>query len=88
MLEAQPELGALIVPAGGGGLVAGVAVAAKAIKPKVRIIGVQSQAFPGMYMAFKTARMVPFKAEETIADGIAVKQPGKLDYKLVRQPGR
>jgi threonine dehydratase len=85
MLDAQPELGALIVPVGGGGLLSGVAVAAKALNPEVRVIGVQSQAFPGMYMAFKTARIVPFKAEETIADGIAVKQPGKLDYKIIRR---
>jgi threonine dehydratase len=85
MLDAQPELGVLIVPVGGGGLISGVAVAAKALNPKVRVVGVQSQAFPGMYMAFKTARIVPFKAEDTIADGIAVKQPGKLDYKLIRR---
>jgi threonine dehydratase len=85
MLESAPELETIVVPTGGGGLLSGIAVAAKAIKPKIRVIGVQSQAFPSMYMAFKTARIVPFKAEETIADGIAVKQPGKLDYKLVRK---
>ncbi len=85
MLDSAPELETIVVPVGGGGLISGIAVAAKAIKPKVKVIGVQSQAFPSMYMAFKTARIVPFKAEETIADGIAVKQPGKLDYKLVRK---
>jgi threonine dehydratase len=85
MLDSQPDLGALIVPVGGGGLIAGMAVAAKALSPKTRVIGVQSQAYPGMYMAFKTARIVPFKAEETIADGIAVRHPGKLDYKLIRR---
>lgn len=85
MLEAQPQLGTLIVPTGGGGLLSGMSVAAKAINPSIRVVGVQSQAYPGMYMAFKTARIVPFKAEETIADGIAVKQPGKLDYKLIRR---
>ncbi|MDG6925209.1 MAG: threonine ammonia-lyase [Nitrososphaerota archaeon] len=85
MLDSAPELETIVVPVGGGGLISGIAVAVKAIKPKVKVIGVQSQAFPGMYMAFKTARIVPFKAEETIADGIAVKQPGKLDYKLVRK---
>ncbi len=84
MLEVQPDLGTLIVPVGGGGLIAGIAVASKAISPRTKIVGVQSQAFPGMYMAFKTARIVPFKAEETIADGIAVKHPGKLDYRLIR----
>jgi threonine dehydratase len=85
MLDAQPELSVLIVPVGGGGLIAGMSVAAKATSPKVRVVGVQSQAFPGMYMAFKTARIVPFKSEETIADGIAVKHPGKLDYRLIRR---
>lgn len=85
MLDAQPELATLIVPVGGGGLIAGMSVAAKAVKPSVRVVGVQSVAYPGMYMAFKTARIVPFKAEETIADGIAVKHPGKLDYKLIRR---
>jgi threonine dehydratase len=85
MLDANPELESMVVPTGGGGLLSGVSIAAKAVKPKIKLIGVQSQAFPGMYMAFKTARIVPFKAEETIADGIAVKQPGKLDYKIVRK---
>jgi threonine dehydratase len=85
MLDAQPGLGVLIVPVGGGGLISGISVAAKAISPGVRVVGVQSEAFPGMYMAFKTARIVPFKPEDTIADGIAVKQPGKLDYKLIRR---
>jgi threonine dehydratase len=85
MMESAPELETIVVPVGGGGLISGVALAAKAIKPKIKLVGVQSQAFPSMYMAFKTARIVPFKAEETIADGIAVKQPGKLSYKLVRK---
>jgi threonine dehydratase len=85
MLESVPSLETFVIPVGGGGIISGMAVAAKGIKPKVRVVGVQSEAFPGMYMAFKTARIVPFKAEETIADGIAVKQPGKLNYKLVRK---
>jgi threonine dehydratase len=85
LMEAQPDLDLLVVPVGGGGLIAGIAIASKALKPSVKVIGVQSQAFPSMYMAFKTARMVPFKALETIADGIAVKQPGKLTYKLIRR---
>jgi len=85
MLDAEPDLKAMVVPVGGGGLISGMAVAAKAINPAMRLIGVQSQAYPGMYMAFKTARIVPFKAEETIADGIAVKHPGKLDYKLIKR---
>jgi threonine dehydratase len=85
MLDTAPELETIVVPTGGGGLISGIAVAAKGIKPSLKVVGVQSEAFPGMYMAFKTARIVPFKAEETIADGIAVKKPGRLDYRLVRK---
>lgn len=85
MLDAEPGLETIVVPVGGGGLVAGISVVAKARRPETRVVGVQSQAFPGMYMAFKTARIVPFRAEETIADGIAVKRPGKLDYRIVRK---
>jgi len=85
MMEAAPELQTIVVAIGGGGLISGVAVAAKSIKPSIKVVGVQSEAFPSMYMAFKTAKMVPYKTQETIADGIAVKQPGKLTYKLIRK---
>jgi len=85
MLDAQPDLTVLVVPVGGGGLISGVATAAKTINPKIRIIGVQSQAYPGMYSAFHTGKLFPIKAQDTIADGIAVKQPGKLTYKLTRR---
>ncbi len=85
MVEAQTDLDLVMVPIGGGGLISGVATAVKALKPKARVVGVQSEAFPSMYMAFKTGKLVPFRAEDTIADGIAVKQPGKLTYKLVKK---
>lgn len=85
MMEAQTDLDVVMVPIGGGGLISGVATAVKAMKPKARVVGVQSEAFPSMYMAFKTGKLVPFRAEDTIADGIAVKQPGKLTYKLVKK---
>lgn len=85
MMEDQSELDVVMVPIGGGGLISGVATAVKAMKTKARVVGVQSEAFPSMYMAFKTGKLVPFRAEDTIADGIAVKQPGKLTYKLVKK---
>ena len=85
MMEDAPELQNIVAAIGGGGLISGVAVAAKSIKPSIKVVGVQSEAFPSMYMAFKTAKMVPYKAQETIADGIAVKQPGKLTYHLIRK---
>lgn len=83
MLAARPDLDTLLVPVGGGGLIAGIAVAARAIKPTIEIVGVQSEQFPSMYAAFKgkTRRC----AQASIAEGIAVKSPGVLTASIVRQ---
>ncbi|MDA4117240.1 MAG: threonine ammonia-lyase [Thaumarchaeota archaeon] len=85
MIEEAPELQTVVSAIGGGGLISGVAVAVKSVKPSVKVVGVQSEAFPSMYMAFKTGKMVPYKTQDTIADGIAVKQPGKLTYNLIKK---
>ncbi|HLY79364.1 MAG TPA: threonine ammonia-lyase [Caulobacteraceae bacterium] len=82
MLEDAPDLDILPVPIGGGGLISGVATAAKAIKPDIRIIGVE----PAMYPSF-TARMRGINAPaggQTIAEGIAVREVGKLTYQAAR----
>jgi threonine dehydratase len=82
MLEDAPDLEILPVPIGGGGLISGVATAAKAIKPNIRIIGVE----PAMYPSF-TARMRGINAPcsgQTIAEGIAVREIGKLTYQTAR----
>ena len=82
MLEDAPDLEILPVPIGGGGLISGVAAAAKAIKPDIRIIGVE----PAMYPSF-TARMRGVNAPcsgQTIAEGIAVREVGKLTYQNAR----
>ena len=83
MLAREPRLEVLLVPVGGGGLLAGMAVIAKAIKPAIELYGVQSENFPSMHCALsgETAR---FDAN-TIAEGIAVKQPGALTLPLVRE---
>ncbi|MBX9964291.1 MAG: threonine ammonia-lyase [Burkholderiales bacterium] len=83
MLEAAPQLDVLIVPIGGGGMISGMAVAAKAIKPGIEIVGVQTERFPSMLCAIEN-RMPAFGAS-TLADGIAVKQPGVLTQELVRR---
>jgi threonine dehydratase len=83
MLSAQPDLDALIVPIGGGGLIAGIAVAAKALKPDIEIIGVQTARFPSMYCAIKN--QTPHFGRDTIAEGIAVKEPGRLTREIVRE---
>ena len=82
MLEDAPDLEVLPVPIGGGGLISGVATAAKALKPDIRIIGCE----PAMYPSF-TARMRGVAAHcggQTIAEGVAVKQVGDLTYSVVR----
>ncbi len=82
MLQAYPDLDVLVVPIGGGGLISGMALAAKALKPGVEVFGVETQRFPSMYCALKGT--TPQFGTTTIADGIAVKQPGALTLPLVR----
>ena len=82
MLAAQPELEILVVPVGGGGLIAGMATAAKALKPTIELIGVQSARFPGVYSAFKGT--TPQFGASSIADGIAVREPGKIVLQAAR----
>ena len=83
MLAANPELDILVVPVGGGGMIAGMAVAAKAIKPAIRLIGVETVRFPSMLAALDNSK--PTFGSNTIADGIAVKEPGKLPLDIVRR---
>ena len=83
MLAAQPDLEVLVVPIGGGGMIAGMAVAAKGLKPSIEVCGAETTRFPSMYCA--TQGLVPEFGTTTIADGIAVKEPGKLTLPIVRE---
>jgi threonine dehydratase len=83
MLREQPELDALVVPIGGGGLIAGCAVAAKALRPGLEVIGVQAEHYPSMLQALGRCAGSPSGA--TIAEGIAVKQPGQLTLPIVKE---
>jgi threonine dehydratase len=85
VLEQEPGLDAIVVPIGGGGLVSGVAVAAKALKPGLRIVGVETEALPSMLQAVEAGRPVTLEAANTIADGIAVKRAGDLTFEHVRK---
>ena len=82
MLRAQPDLDMLVVAIGGGGLISGIATAARAIKPGVGIVGVQTLRFPAMFNAVKGAALP--QGAGTIADGIAVGQPGRLTQAIVQ----
>jgi threonine dehydratase len=83
MLEAVPELDTLVVPIGGGGLISGIAVAAKSLKPDLRIVGVQAGLYPSMYNAVKSGQL-PMRGD-TLAEGIAVKAPGRITTDIVRR---
>lgn len=85
ILEDLPDLDAIYLPIGGGGLAAGVTVAVKSKKPKVKVIGVQSKAFPAMKTSIDKGRIVESSNGSTIADGISVKRPGELTFKILEE---
>jgi threonine dehydratase len=85
MLEDVPHLDALIVPVGGGGLISGCAIAAKAMKPSIEIFGAQSELYPAMYDAVKGLTPPSAPLVQTIAEGIAVKRPGALTTQIVKE---
>jgi threonine dehydratase len=82
MLAAAPDLDVLIIPIGGGGLISGMAVAAKTLKPGVEIVGVQASLHPSMYNLIK-GQHLPMRGD-TLAEGIAVKAPGRISSEIVR----
>lgn len=84
LLEQIPELDAVVVPVGGGGLIAGVACAVKESDPHIRVIGVQTERLPSMLRAAGNSSPVTIPAEATIADGIAVRRAGERTLPLVQ----
>jgi len=83
MLRAVPDLDTLVVPIGGGGLISGIAIAAKSLKPSLRILGVEAWLYPSMYNAIHDGNL-PSRGD-TLAEGIAVKSPGKITTEIVRR---
>jgi threonine dehydratase len=82
MLAAQPDIDTLVIAIGGGGLIAGMATAARAIRPDMRIVGVQTERFPAMYNAIKGTHLP--QGSSTIAEGIAVGTPGTITQAIIR----
>jgi len=80
VLEQVPDVSTIVVPVGGGGMISGVAVAAKALRPEVRIVGVEAAASPSAVESLKAGAPVRVESADTLADGIAVKRIGELAY--------
>ncbi|HEX5257913.1 MAG TPA: threonine ammonia-lyase [Sphingomicrobium sp.] len=82
MLEDAPDLDTFVIPIGGGGLMSGVSIAARALKPDIELIGVEAELYPSMKCAIQGCHM-PLGGD-TLAEGIAVKQPGELTSRILR----
>ena len=83
MLDAVPDLELIVVPVGGGGLISGIATAAKALKPSIRILGVESRNYPSMHQ--RLASLPVECGGDTIAEGIAVKDVGATAFAIIRE---
>src|SRR5512140_293627 len=84
ILDQEPETDAVVVPVGGGGLVSGVAVAVKALRPGAKVIGVETEVLPSMLQALEAGRPVTLDPANSLADGIAVKRAGDVTFEHVR----
>jgi threonine dehydratase len=86
ILEDAPQVDAIVMPIGGGGLIAGIALAAKAINPKIKIYGAEPETTPSMFTSLKAGRLIEIKEDDTVADGLAGNiEPGSITFPIVQQ---
>lgn len=85
LLEDVPEVDTVVVPLGGGGLLSGVAAAVKALRPDVRVVGVEAAGCAPYVASLEHGEIKPVHQTETIADGIAVKRPGEITFPMIRE---
>ena len=85
IMEEKPDTDVIFCPIGGGALISGVAIAAKAIKPEVKIIGVEPEGANAMYLSLKQNKLVEIEKANTIADGLASEYPGKRPFEIARK---
>jgi threonine dehydratase len=85
LIEQLPDLDVVVVPVGGGGLIAGVSSAIKALAPRVRVVGVQAMGAAACAESFRKGALVETPGVQTIADGIAVKRPGGITFPIIRE---
>ena len=84
ILQDLPDVDAVIVPIGGGGLISGVAVAVKSLKPSVRVIGVEPAHAPNLHESLRRGKLVRVDTQPTLADGLAVAEGGKLCFQIIQ----
>lgn len=85
LLTEVPDLELLVVPVGGGGLLSGCATAAKALQPRIRIFGVETESSNDWWLSFQAGERVKIPPPPTIADGMRTQQPGELTFPVIRQ---
>jgi len=85
IVEQAPDVETVIVPAGGGGLLAGIALAVKSRRPQAKVIGVQTKAMPGIVASLTSGAPLKVSAARTMADGVAVAGPSTLTFDLIRR---
>ena len=85
LLEDIPELDTIIVPIGGGGLISGISIAAKTLKPDIRIVGVQAQRAPAIYRSWRAGEIVETESFETVADGLVTRKPLDLTFRVIKK---
>lgn len=85
ILDQLPDVDAVIIPIGGGGLISGIAYAIKSLRPNVKVYGVQSAGAPSMYLSIAHDKIETLPSVHTIADGIAVKTPGEITFDICKK---
>lgn len=85
ILEQLPDVKTIVVPVGGGGLISGMAIAIKTLKPDVKIIGVQTDSVPSLAESFRKGKIVQPSHRPTLADGIAIKQPAERNFEVIKK---
>ena len=85
IIDELPEVDEIYIPIGGGGLAAGIAIAIKSKNPNVKIIGVESEAYPAMKRSVEMGSLQVVKAGYTIADGISIKSPGNITFEIIKE---
>ena len=85
IMEQLSDVDAIVAPIGGGGLISGLAVAAKSVNPKIKVIGVQTENMPSMKVSLENGQAIAYNGKATLADGIAVKVPGDLTFSICQK---